>query len=67
VPIYEFKCNECGHEFEIIMRASASKEEVECPKCHAKNPDRLVSAFSSVASSSGGFPASSSCGSGAFT
>lgn len=67
MPIYEFKCKECGHEFEIIMRASASKEEVTCPKCHAKNPDRLMSAFSSGSSSSGGFSASSSCGSSAFS
>jgi len=66
VPIYEFKCKECGHEFELIMRASANKEEVTCPKCHAKNPERLMSAFSS-GSSGGGFSASSSCGGGAFT
>ncbi len=67
MPIYEFKCKECGHEFELIMRASANKEEVTCPKCHAKNPERLMSAFSAGTSSSGGFSASSSCGGGAFT
>ena len=66
MPIYEFKCKECGHEFEVIMRASANKEDVVCPKCHAKNQDRLMSAFSS-GSSSGGYSAASSCGSGAFS
>lgn len=68
MPIYEFRCKECGHEFEVIMRASASKGEVTCPKCHAKDPDRLMSAFSAGSSgSSSGFSASSSCGSGPFS
>ena len=68
MPIYEFKCKDCGNEFEIIMRASASKEDVTCPKCQAKNPDRLMSSFSAGSvSSSGGFSAASSCGSSAFS
>jgi putative FmdB family regulatory protein len=68
VPIYEFECKNCGHKFEIIMRASASKENVTCPKCQAKNPDRLMSAFSAGSgSNSGGFSAASSCGSSAFS
>ena len=68
MPIYEFKCKNCGHEFEIITRASASKEDVTCPKCQTKNPDRLMSSFSAGSASSGsGFSAASSCGSSAFS
>ncbi len=43
MPIFEYKCNECGEEFEkLIMRKDA---EIECPKCGAKNVKKKFSIF----------------------
>ncbi len=35
MPLYEYRCTQCGHHFEKIQHFG-SKPEVECPKCHGK-------------------------------
>jgi len=35
LPLYEYRCTQCGHRFEKIQSFS-SAPEVECPKCHGK-------------------------------
>lgn len=42
MPIYEFKCRECGKQFEEIVLDES--EEVVCPHCSGKNAERLLSA-----------------------
>lgn len=42
MPLYEYRCKECGHQFEKIQSFSAP-EEKECPKCHGQ-AERLLSA-----------------------
>jgi putative FmdB family regulatory protein len=42
LPLYEYKCDKCGHRFEKIEKHSAS-EIKKCPKCGANAP-RQVSA-----------------------
>ena len=42
MPLYEYKCDKCGHRFEKIEKHSAS-EIKKCPKCGANAP-RQVSA-----------------------
>ena len=32
MPLYEYRCTQCGHRFEKIQSFSA-EAEVECPKC----------------------------------
>lgn len=58
MPIYEYKCNGCGKEFEILVFNSS--EEVNCPECGAKDVGRLMSGFSAK---SDGAPLSGSGGS----
>ncbi len=42
MPLYEYRCKNCGHQFEKIQSFSAP-EEKECPVC--KGPvERLISA-----------------------
>jgi len=31
VPIYEYKCKKCNHEYEALVRGGA--DAVECSKC----------------------------------
>jgi len=41
MPIYEFVCRECGHEFEKILAFSATTTPV-CSNCGANNVDRRI-------------------------
>jgi len=42
VPLYEYRCKNCGRTFEKIQSFSAP-EEKECPVCHGP-VERLISA-----------------------
>jgi putative FmdB family regulatory protein len=42
VPLYEYRCKQCGHQFEKIQSFSAP-EEKECPACKGE-VERLLSA-----------------------
>ena len=33
MPLYAYRCTQCGHRFEKIQNFSA-EQETECPKCH---------------------------------
>jgi putative FmdB family regulatory protein len=33
MPIYEFKCSECNHEFDKIFKMNEVKPIQECSKC----------------------------------
>jgi putative FmdB family regulatory protein len=41
MPIYEFRCEQCGAEFEALTEAGA---EVDCPVCGSERPKRVYSA-----------------------
>ena len=43
MPIYEYKCSKCEHQFEVIQRFSDNPIE-SCPKCNKKSVKKLVSA-----------------------
>ena len=43
MPIYEYKCSKCEHQFEIIQRFSENPVE-SCPACNRKAVKKLVSA-----------------------
>ena len=43
MPIYDFHCRACGHEFEAISRAQ--DPPVACPSCRGQDLERLPSGF----------------------
>ena len=43
MPIYEYKCSKCEHQFEIIQRFSDNPLE-SCPECGQTSIKKLVSA-----------------------
>jgi putative FmdB family regulatory protein len=53
MPIYEYKCNECGNVFEQLVFSSDSDECV-CPSCGEGNTCKLMSCFSCGSSSGTG-------------
>ena len=42
MPLYEYRCKQCGHQFEKIQSFSAPDEK-ECPVCKGE-VERLISA-----------------------
>ncbi|OQY13396.1 MAG: FmdB family transcriptional regulator [Desulfobacteraceae bacterium 4572_19] len=54
MPIYEFKCTKCEEFFELLVMNNDPDEEIQCPKCHAQEFERVLSTTNySVGSSSG--------------
>lgn len=53
MPIFEYTCKRCDHQFEQLVRADV---DPECPKCHSTKLEKLLSAFA-VSSDDGGGPA----------
>jgi putative FmdB family regulatory protein len=48
MPIFEFRCLECGDIFEKLFMHSDEKVELECPQCTGKSCERVVSRASHV-------------------
>jgi len=44
MPIYEYRCQACGTEFEELLRA-ADADGVVCRRCESSRVTRLLSAF----------------------
>ncbi len=51
MPLFEFKCNDCGHQFEELTSSTATNLPV-CPQCSQADTKKLPS-LSSVGSISG--------------
>ena len=43
MPIYDYKCSNCEHQFELIQKFSDQPAEI-CPQCSQKSIQKLVSA-----------------------
>ncbi|MCR4412343.1 MAG: zinc ribbon domain-containing protein [Thermoguttaceae bacterium] len=41
MPIYEYSCDQCGHEFEVLVRTQ--DERPECPACGRKKLTKRLS------------------------
>ena len=46
MPIYEYKCNRCGKEFEQLVFSSDREDDIACPSCGRKDTSRVLSSFS---------------------
>jgi putative FmdB family regulatory protein len=44
MPIFDFRCQKCGKEFERLVLGE--QEQVSCPECESREINRLVSTFS---------------------
>jgi putative FmdB family regulatory protein len=40
MPLYEYRCRLCAHEFEVLVR---SGDKPACPSCRADDLERLLS------------------------
>jgi len=64
MPIFEYVCQQCKHEFETLV---FGRDKAACPKCHSKKLSPQLSVFAVSAKGSSGAVASSAspgaCGS----
>jgi putative FmdB family regulatory protein len=42
MPLYEYQCRACSHNFERLVRGS---EQPSCPSCQSGDIERLLSTF----------------------
>ncbi len=50
MPIYQYECENCGCDFELLRAISEGDSDITCPECKAEHPKRVISAFSSFSS-----------------
>jgi putative FmdB family regulatory protein len=43
MPIYEYKCSECGGTFESLVQNLSAAENQKCPACGSQRIDKLLS------------------------
>ncbi|MGB3221725.1 MAG: zinc ribbon domain-containing protein [Desulforhopalus sp.] len=46
MPIYEYKCSECGNIFEVLTTSSKDTEKAQCDKCKSDKVKKVISAGS---------------------
>jgi len=49
MPLYEYQCQSCSHQFELLVRGT---ETPQCPACQATALERRLSVFAAHASGS---------------
>ena len=54
MPTYEYRCDGCGHEFELFQQMSDPVKR-KCPKCGKSKLQRLIGTGSAVLFKGGGF------------
>lgn len=42
MPLYEYRCSRCEHDFELLVRESTARE---CPSCGSPDLERQLSVF----------------------
>ncbi len=59
MPMYEYACAKCGHQFEKLVKSVSQRDvAIECPECASKKTSRKLSVFSAVGTHAGtGSPA----------
>jgi len=63
MPLYEYKCTDCGACFDALRAMADADVFIACPKCGSENTRRMISLFSAVGGEGVIAGAGSSCGS----
>ena len=59
MPVYEYRCDECGTRFEALVRGN---RVVTCPQCGSSTLNKLLSAPSVLSGQTARAPGQTCCG-----
>ena len=62
MPVYEYRCGECGEQFELFLRSAAQKTAPACPKCGSAEVEKALSLFGVGRAGGGSKASAASCG-----
>ena len=48
IPLFEYRCLDCGAKFSQLVGVTADSREPSCPKCASENARKLISRFTRV-------------------
>lgn len=54
MPTYDYRCNGCGHEFELFQSMKDAPKK-KCPECGKNQHERLIGTGAAVLFKGGGF------------
>ncbi len=49
MPIFEYHCNACKTNFEVLQRTKDTKKVLKCPNCGTQDTKKRFSAFAAMA------------------
>lgn len=58
MPLFEYICEDCNSEFELLVNRS---ETPACPKCDSKKLDKLISVAAARVPAGGSLPIAGDC------
>lgn len=61
MPIYEYRCNNCGTSFDARRSMAEADAPIACPNCGSMDARRLISLFAAIGSQGVIAGAGSSC------
>ncbi len=61
MPIYVYRCKQCGEEFEKLVLSSARASETTCPNCQSSEIEKRPTLFGLGGTNLGATAADSSC------
>lgn len=45
MPVYDYKCKDCGFRFAMLIGVTEGHREAACPKCTSKELSQLITSF----------------------
>ena len=64
MPIYEYRCEDCGTKFEKLVRRASDVPDLTCPGCGEKRLTQELSTFAAHANGASKSPEAPRCPSG---
>jgi putative FmdB family regulatory protein len=62
MPVYEYRCAECGETFDLFLRSATQKAAPTCPKCGSSEVEKAISLFGVGGTSGSSRSSAAACG-----
>jgi putative FmdB family regulatory protein len=62
MPVYEYRCAECGEKFDLFLRSAMQKAAPTCPQCGSSEVEKAISLFGVSGASGSSRAGAASCG-----